>query len=202
MRHNTSVKLSIITTSSTPIPPYPFLCCNVIIEVFETGSFEMNISLGTAGGALSPFTPTLIALILYLINAGIILLVIPEDKISSFSYCFCVHVEYNDNQGPYLMHQILEGLTLLNQEFPNAAIFGSTFEAYIDALMSRKDLIDNLPVMSNEIGGNIIYICAYDIKRLMTCEYLENSSNKNYAMIKIRMFGSKQTMFVGIECFL
>lgn len=63
----------------------------------------------------------------------------------------------DDNQGPYSFHQIMEGWTLLNQEFPNAKIFGSTFEAYIDSLMSRPDIIAKLPIMTQEMGDTWTY---------------------------------------------
>eukprot|EP01084_Bolivina_argentea_P190566 327437_1 len=68
-----------------------------------------------------------------------------------------------DNEGPPNVTEVASYYQQIEKEFPTAAkhdnngIFASTFTGFIDELLKRKDIIEQLPVITDEMGDTWVH---------------------------------------------
>jgi hypothetical protein len=69
-----------------------------------------------------------------------------------------------DNQGPQTLEQALQIYAQLRSEFPNADVFASTFDQFVEQL---ETVADQLPVIDLEVGDTWIYGVPSDPLKVM-----------------------------------
>lgn len=76
-----------------------------------------------------------------------------RDAVMIKGYDEAILFDWNtDNKGPKTYKQYQQDLQQIQGEFKNAKIIFSTLDDYVNNLLNRKDILNTLPVITDEIG--------------------------------------------------
>jgi hypothetical protein len=75
----------------------------------------------------------------------------------------------NDNTGPGTADEVIGILSLIQEQYPNATVFSSSFEKYISNLQGQ---IHKLPIVKGEIGDTWNYGLATDPKKVQQYRHI------------------------------
>eukprot|EP01084_Bolivina_argentea_P248172 415106_1 len=96
--------------------------------------------------------------IIAMVNAGGYGEPIPEQTVMIKNYTEALMFAWNsDNRGPFEIETLLSGLEAIGEEFPNAYVHASTFDAYVNNLLQHPEIVASLPIIDQEIGDTWTY---------------------------------------------
>ncbi|KAK9915574.1 hypothetical protein WJX75_001002 [Coccomyxa subellipsoidea] len=159
-----------ITMSQRDVPGFTRAAVPVLVD-----SGVKAVTLGVNGGSAPPDVPHNTPFLWRDLQSGTELIAVwhpggysyaPVDKgydpevgcvvTKGFNHILCAAWNVGDNSGPQNSTKVLEIFDLVRTYFPDANVFSSTFDAYTEELLAKKDELD-LPVVTKEIGDTWIY---------------------------------------------